>query len=440
MAKVHLARGMRDFLPQDMRRRRWVLERVRDVFERFGFEPLETPALERLDTLLGKYGEEGDRLLFRVLRRGEGAASGESDLGLRYDLTVPLARVAAMNQDLPLPFRRYQVQPVWRADRPQRGRFREFLQCDVDVLGTTSPVADAECVAVVDRALTELGFRAFRIRLNHREILRHLAAAAGAGDREGPVLVALDKLDKIGRDGVTTELVERGVSAAGAARLWDLLDQVPEGTPSADGLDALARVLPESAGSAIENLRAILACAAALGVPEDHVAFDPTLARGLDYYTGAVFETVVVEPRIGSLSGGGRYDGLVGMFSGREVPAVGVSLGIERILTVMEELDMFPPVAGGPRVLVAAMDDPQVPAALQAAAALRAGGVPVAVAPEAAKFKKVMRQADQRAVPFVLLVGPDEAAAGTATLKRLSDGQQWTGAPEALLAVLGAGS
>jgi histidyl-tRNA synthetase len=416
---VSLARGMRDYLPADMRRRRWVLEKVRGVFERYGFEPLETPALERLDTLLGKYGEEGERLLFRVLRRGEGGERGEADLGLRYDLTVPLARVMALNQDLPLPFRRYQVQPVWRADRPQRGRFREFLQCDVDAVGTTSPVADAECLAVVHDALRALGFEGFRIRLNHRGLLRAMAARMGCAAAEGQVLVALDKLDKIGRDGVQAELLQRGIGAEAARELWRLLDLAPVGGDPDAGLAALGEALQEPA--AVGNLREVLACAAALGVPLTHLQFDPTLARGLDYYTGAVFETVVLEPHIGSIAGGGRYDGLVGMFSGRPLPAVGVSLGVERILVVMEELRMLPDLGAGVDAAVFALEEAQIPAALRAATALRAAGLAVHQAPEAARFKKAMRTAERLAAPWVVLVGPDEEAAGVVTLRAAAD-------------------
>ncbi|MFH1469569.1 MAG: histidine--tRNA ligase [Pseudomonadota bacterium] len=417
---VHLARGMRDFLPPVMRRRRWVLEQVRAAFERYGFEPLETPALERLDTLLGKCGDEGDRLLFQVLRRGEGAERGETDLGLRYDLTVPLARVMAMNQDLPLPFRRYQLQPVWRADRPQRGRFREFLQCDVDAVGSTSPVADAECLAVVHDSLCALGFSNFRIRLNHRQLLRAMAAHMGVPQLEGGVLVALDKLDKIGREGVSGELLERGVPAEAAATLWRLLDLAPvEGDPE-EGLAALGAALGAPVTDAVENLRQVLSCASELGVNPAILRFDPTLARGLDYYTGAVFETVVLEPAIGSISGGGRYDGLVGMFSGKPLPAVGVSLGIERILVVMEELGMLPELGSGLDAAVFAMEEAQLPAAMRAAAALRAAGLAALLAPEPARFKKAMKAADRLSVPWVLLVGPDEDAAGQVTLRQAS--------------------
>jgi len=424
VSKVSPARGMRDFLPADMRRRHWVISRVREVFERYGFEPLQTPALERIETLTGKYGEEGDRLLFRVLKRGEGGARGEADMGMRYDLTVPLARVMASHPSLPTPFRRYQIQSVWRADRPQRGRFREFMQCDVDTVGSTSPVADAECLAVVHAALKSLGFEAFRIRVNHREILRAMVDRMGVPELEGQVLVALDKLDKIGREGVDRELVARGVPAEAAVELWRLLACAPADASSEQGLEALGAELNEAGQQAVANLHRVLALAAQLGVPATHVLFDPTLARGLDYYTGAVFETVVLEPDIGSISGGGRYDDLVGMFSGRPLPAVGVSLGIERILVVMDELGMFPDLGSGVQVMVVALGEDELPAALAAAAVLRDAGISVQVSPEPMRFKKIMKAAGRTAVPWLVLVGDHERQAGMVALRDMTTREQ----------------
>ncbi|MBN1336387.1 MAG: histidine--tRNA ligase [Deltaproteobacteria bacterium] len=425
MQKALIARGMRDFLPEAMRRRRRVIEILSAVFERFGFEPVETPALERLETLEGKYGEESDRLIYRVLKRGQGGEEGESDLGLRYDLTVPLARLVAMNPDLPLPFRRWQIQPVWRADRPQRGRYREFLQCDVDVVGSSSPVADAECIAVVDAALTALDLGEFEIRVNHRRVLRAMADVTGVGHKETDVLVALDKIERVGREGVDAEWAARGLPPRATARLWALLDLAPAAARPLDALAALEPALSEEGRAAVRDLERILHLVGALGVPEARIRFDPTLARGLDYYTGAVFETVVVAPRIGSLSGGGRYDRLVGTFLGRDIPAVGVSLGLERILAVIEEAGTL----GGPtapaRVLVAALDDACLPAALEASARFRAAGQSTWVAPEPLPMKKALRQADRRRIPFAAVVGPDEAAAGTTFLRRMADGAQW---------------
>jgi histidyl-tRNA synthetase len=419
---VFLPKGTRDFLPDAMRNRLAVIDRLRDVFARFGFEPLETPAFERIETLTGKYGEEGDKLIYRILERGEGGREGKADLALRYDLTVPLARVIAMNRDLRMPFKRYQIQPVWRADRPQKGRFREFWQCDVDVAGTTSPVAEAECLAVVATSLGALGFRDYTVRLNDRRILSSLAAAAGA-QRETDVIVAIDKLDKIGKDGVAGELRNKGLSDEGIARLWRLLEVPPD---QAGALAALDGSLDERGRAGVATLREVLEAADALGVPLSRVRVDPTLARGLDYYTGPVFETEVVEPKIGSISGGGRYDKLIGMFLGQDVPSVGVSLGLERIITVMEDLGMLPGARTIAEVLVTVFDDTTRSASLRAAATLREAGVRTDLFLGDGKLKNQLKYANARAYPWVAVIGPDEAAAGTLSLKDLKSGEQWS--------------
>ncbi len=279
---VHLAKGMRDFLPAQMNNRLRVIETLRGVFTRFGFEPLETPAVERIETLTGKYGDEGEHLIYRILKRGEGGRRGEVDAGLRYDLTVPLARVVAMNRDLPTPFKRYQIQPVWRAERPQKGRFREFYQCDVDTVGCPGMIADAECVAVVEQALVALGFQDFEVRINHRRILRAITEAMGAPEREGEILVAVDKLDKIGREGVRAELLGRGLSQRAVDALWSTLDA----GAGWEGLSALADRLGPAGAAAAAELEDLRRQALAMGVDPGHITFDPTLARGLSYYTG----------------------------------------------------------------------------------------------------------------------------------------------------------
>jgi len=417
---VFLPKGTRDFLPDAMRNRLAVIDRLRAVFARFGFEPLETPAFERIETLTGKYGEEGDKLIYRILERGEGGREGKADLALRYDLTVPLARVVAMNRDLRLPFKRYQIQPVWRADRPQKGRFREFWQCDVDIVGTTSPVAEAECLAVVATSLEALGFREYTVRLNDRRILSSLAAAAGA-TRETDVIVAIDKLDKIGRDGVAEELRRKGLTDEGIARLWARLD-VPADQEGA--LAALDAGLDERGREGVATLRRVLEAAAGLGVPLQRIKVDPTLARGLDYYTGPVFETEVVEPKVGSISGGGRYDRLIGMFLGQDVPSVGVSLGLERIITVMEELGMLPGAATTADVLVTVFDDATRGASLAVTSKLRAAGVKTDLFLGDGKLKNQLKYANARAYPWVVVIGPEEAAAGTVSLKSLKTGEQ----------------
>lgn len=324
MSGTQPARGTRDFLPEDVRRRQYVIGVIADVYQRYGFEPLETPAVENIDTLLGKYGEEGDKLIFKILKRGEGAQTGEADLALRYDLTVPLARVVAeYRAKLPKFFKRYQVQPVWRADRPQKGRFREFYQCDVDAIGSTSMVVDAELLAAAADVFTRLGFVNFTIRLNHRQALTGILDSSGVpGDKHGDALVALDKLDKVGNEGVAAELAERGIAAETGARLLSLFAAV-EGDDNQERL----RKMREHVGShpagarGVAELDAILSLTSRISAG-DHIRVDPSLARGLSYYTGPVFE-VVVPDLAGSLGGGGRYDNLIGMFLGQEVPATG---------------------------------------------------------------------------------------------------------------------
>ena len=406
MANVFLPKGMRDLLPQQMIHRQRVISTIQQVFTRYGFEPLETPAMERIETLTGKYGDEGDKLIFRVLKRGEGAERAEVDQALRYDLTVPLARVMAMNPQLTLPFKRSQIQPVWRADRPQKGRFREFYQCDVDTVGAPCGLADAECIAVVHDALLALGFSDFTIRLNDRRWLSALARAVGAGSRETELIVAIDKLDKIGREGVARELSGRGFAPDQVQRLWALLDG--EALPGAEQADA--------------DLDRVEALALAMGVARARLVRDRTLARGLDYYTGPVFETVLTDGAVGSVSGGGRYDGLIGMFSGKDLPAVGVSLGLERLLVLMEERGMLPASATSTRVWVTVFDEATEPAAVAAVAAFRAAGVPAEVSLTGGKLGKQLKAADKRGVAWVVIAGPDEVGAGSVRLRDLRAG------------------
>ena len=403
-----------------MNQRLYVISVLREVFQRYGFEPLETPAFERIETLMGKYGDEGEQLIFKILKRGEGGKRGEVDQALRYDLTVPLARVIAMNPALRMPFKRYQIQPVWRADRPQRGRFREFVQCDVDTVGTTSMLADAECVAVLHDSLVALGFESFTIRINHRAILSACVAHAGLADRETSVLVAIDKLDKIGVDGVRAELKSFGVSDDAFETLWSLFSVRGPGA-----LDHLEALLGETATQAIGELRTMLDAAAEMGVVLDRVLVDPTLARGLGYYTGPVFEAEVTEPKIGSISGGGRYDGLVGIFSKREVPAVGLSLGLDRLVVVMEELGLFPDLRSAAKVLVTVYSEELQADAIRTASSLRQAGIPTQlVLDRVGKIGKQFKQADQAGIPWVIVVGPDDVTAGTVSLKNLSTGDQ----------------
>jgi len=418
-SNVQPARGTRDFLPDDVRRREYVIGVIREVYERYAFEPLETPAFENIETLLGKYGEEGNKLIFKILKRGEHEASGEADLALRYDLTVPLARVAAQYQsELPRFFKRYQIQPVWRADRPARGRFREFYQCDVDVIGTTSTLVEVEVLSAVSEILVRLGFDDFTIRLNHRELLRGLLNAAGIAEpMHSDALVALDKWDKIGRDGVAKELAERGISVDTAVRTLDLLRL---DFPVAMRLSLEDQ---ERAVLAIDQLNSITELSS--GTPAgERLRIDPSLARGLSYYTGAIMEIAV--EGIGSLGGGGRYDNLVGMFLGKDVPACGFSLGLERILVVMAERNMFPAsvASAAVDVMVTIWSHETRGESLALAAELRRAGLRVDVYPEADKLGKQFKYASARRVPFVAILGDDERGRGEVAIKNLESGEQ----------------
>jgi histidyl-tRNA synthetase len=421
--------GTRDFLPDDVRKRQYVTGVIRDVFERYGYEPLETPAFENIETLLGKYGDEGNKLIFKILKRGELEHTGEADLALRYDLTVPLARVVAQYQnELPKFFKRYQIQPVWRADRPARGRFREFYQCDLDSIGSTSPVVEAEILAAVCDVLTKLEFREFSVRLNHRLVLAGLLNVAGVqSDLQGAALVALDKLDKIGVDGVRKELVERGIGDEPATSFLALFEDQKGGGP----LDAIARI-EKAMGphDSIDNLRAIVDAVSSTSAA-GRIRIDPSLARGLSYYTGAIMEIAVADLQ-GSLGGGGRYDGLIGMFLGRDVPACGFSLGLERILVVMSERGMFPAtVAGGAvDIMVTVWNGERIADAVALAGELRRGDLRVEVYPEPDKLGKQFKYASGRNVPFVAIEGDDERTTGTVAIKDMRGGEQ-TSVPRA---------
>jgi histidyl-tRNA synthetase len=416
--------GTRDFLPDEIRRREHVIRVVRDVYERYGFEPLETPAFENIETLLGKYGEEGNKLIFKILRRGEHESSGEADLALRYDLTVPLARVIAQYQnEVPRFFRRYQIQPVWRADRPARGRFREFFQCDIDAIGSKSLVVEAELLSAVSDVLTRLGFDDFRIRLNHRGLLSALLAHAGVPDTlHGDALVALDKLDKIGPDGVGRELSGRGIAGEVTGALVGLFSAHHDEPPAAT-LDRLRHYVPDA--PAIAEMEEILRLVSGTPVGR-RIDLDPSLARGLSYYTGAIME-IAVPDLAGSLGGGGRYDNLIGMFLGRDVPACGFSLGLERIIVVMTERQMFPAKVSKSAVdvMVAFLGDELRADALKLAHELRSERLRVDVYPEASrKLEKPLKYASSRQVPMLVIIGEDEKARGEVAVRDLQTRQQ----------------
>ena len=436
MVSTNPARGMRDFLPSDVRKREYVIGVIKEVYESYGFEPLETPAVENLDTLTGKYGEEGNQLIFKILKRGEKLAdelqsyrvaelqndsetsattatsvNSLSDLALRYDLTVPLARVVANRKnDLPKFFKRYQIQPVWRADRPARGRFREFYQCDVDSIGSESMVVEAELISAVCSILTKLGFNDFIVRVNHRELLSAILSEAGIPtDQNSNALVALDKLDKIGVDGVRSELLERSIEVTAADKFLKSFQPDSNGLPKNEKLDELFRLLDYSGFA-------------------DRVKLDASLARGLSYYTGTIIE-VNVPDLAGSLGGGGRYDGLIGMFGKEQIPACGFSLGLERILVVMDERGMFPAEIAESTpadVLVTIWNEETIGESLKLANELRDSGIRVTLYPEADKLGKQIKYADSIKVPFVCVLGDSELAEGNVTLKNMRTGEQQT--------------
>jgi histidyl-tRNA synthetase len=438
--------GMRDYLPDAVVKRRYVLGKVESVFQRYGFLPLETPTMENLSTLLGKYGDEGDQLLYRVLHRGERLSrtltqekidiADLAELGLRYDLTVPLARVVAQyGHQLPRFFKRYQIQPVWRADRPAKGRFREFYQCDVDITGTTSLLAETEVVNAISEVLLDLGFRHVSIALNHRVLLRSMIEVTGIGESmEGTALVAIDKLDKIGPSGVQDELIERGIAPMAAQRLLEFTT-VGQDKNNAQTLKALRAMLPlPQAQQALADLETL--CHLTADAPAGpRLRLAPALARGLSYYTGPIFE-VVSEDFSGSLGGGGRYDNLVGMFSGKQVPAVGFSLGLERILLLMEEQQMFPDLRMAAQVMVCPLPDTPLAPVVGLTARLRQAGITVELYPEQARLGRQLANADDLQIPYALIIGPDEVAQQTYTLKHLATGEQQQLSEAGLLARL----
>ena len=440
--KTQPARGMRDFLPEDVRKREYVIGVIKEVYERYGFEPLETPAAENIETLMGKYGEEGNQLIFKILKRGVHEGSGEADLALRYDLTVPLARVVAEYRDkLPKFFKRYQIQPVWRADRPARGRFREFYQCDVDVLGSRSMIVEAEICAAASEVLTKLGFSDFCVRLNHRQALTGILGVAGVAlENHDAALIALDKLDKIGADGVKKEFAARGVNEIAGDRLLKFFSDLTSLEHAAEivaedrsqqalNKAVLGRIVEfvsdnELGAQGVAELQSILEYVEAMGL-SNRIKIDPSLARGLSYYTGAIME-INVKDLAGSLGGGGRYDNLVGMFAGIDIPACGFSLGLERILVVMSEREMFPASVGtAPAdVMVAIWNEESIAESIKLAQELRAAGLRVDLYPEADKLGKQFKYASSVGVPFVAVIGDDERAKGEVALKNMRSGEQ----------------
>jgi len=419
-----LPKGMRDFLPQAMIKREYVFNIVREVFHLYGFEPLQTPVLELHETLMGKYGEDAEKLIFNAQHPG-----GKEELALRYDLTVPLARVVAQYQnEIALPFKRYQISPVWRAERPQRGRYREFYQCDVDIVGAASMSADAEILSVVTSVLTRLGFPQFNVKVNNRKLLTAIGEYAGAqAEHLGDLYRSIDKFDKIGADGVRDELVTRGVPPAVVTRIMELITARHPGTQQLDFLEEVMGSLP-SAQEAIRELRELAVHLNAANVPANFYEFDLTMVRGLGYYTGPIFETIITEPNLGSVTGGGRYDDLVGLFRGESLPTTGTALGIERIIDLMDILNLYPAHIGGTvvQVLVTVFGADTRAAATGFASELRAAGVRTELSMLDKPIGKQMTYADKKGIPLVAVLGTQEIADGTVKLKRLADGEEVT--------------
>ncbi|WP_300737028.1 histidine--tRNA ligase [uncultured Alistipes sp.] len=431
--KPSIPKGTRDFSPAEMMRRQYIFDTVKRVFRSYGFAPLETPAMENLSTLLGKYGDEGDKLLFKILNSGDYAAglseeevrqaSRICEKGLRYDLTVPFARYVVQHQgELTFPFKRYQIQPVWRADRPQKGRYREFYQCDVDVIGTRSLLCEVELVEIVERVFKALGIRV-SLKMNNRKILFGIAEAIGHADKMMDITVAIDKLEKIGLDNVKAELLERGLSQEAVDKLQPIFELSGSNT---EKLNKLCEILSasETGLKGIAEMETIFGYVGRLGIDLE-VELDLSLARGLNYYTGAIFEVKALDFAIGSICGGGRYDDLTGIFGMPNMSGVGISFGADRIYDVMTGLGLFPEeVNCTTRVLFTNLGAAEEAAVLPLLRALRGEGISAEIYPEAGKMKKQMEYANRRGIPFVVIVGSQELEAGAATVKEMRSGEQ----------------
>ena len=440
MQKPSLPKGTRDFGPVQMERRNYILDAIKATFQLYGYEQIETPAMENLSTLTGKYGEEGDQLLFKILNSGDflkdvapedvakGSAANLNKLaekGLRYDLTVPFARYVAMNRnELTFPFKRYQIQPVWRADRPQRGRYREFYQCDADVVGTDSLLCEAEIIGMIRQVFSKLGLNDYSIKINNRKILTGIAEAIGAEGKEGPLCVAIDKLDKVGWEKVQEELQQRGFENSSLVQLEPLVN-LKEGV--SNRIEVLNGFLKNSpiGLQGLQELEEVFKLLEGMGSNLDHVDFDPMLARGLSYYTGAIFEVKIHGVSIGSVSGGGRYDNLTGVFGLPGVPGVGFSFGVDRLYDVLEELNLFPAQRlQGTQLLFAHFDQAGFDYALRCLTVLREAGIRAELYPEVTKLKKQLEYASKKELPFVGICGDQEIATGTVALKVLATGVQ----------------
>lgn len=438
--KPSLPKGTRDFGPEQMLKRNYIIDSIKGVFKKYGFMPLETPAMENLSVLTGKYGDEGDQLLFRVLNSGDFLSkTNESDLeegykslstkiaekGLKYDLTVPFARYVVMNQtDITFPFKRYQVQPVWRADRPQRGRYREFFQCDADIVGTNSLVCEAELLAMVQEVYKKFNFDAYSISLSNRKILEGIAETCGAKDEFNRFCVILDKLDKIGSEKVFQELEGIGLSKNGLQTLESILSISGNNNSKTDALAEIMKA-SETGMLGIQEVKETLNNLSLLGFLTDKVSVDFTLARGLSYYTGMIYEVKPTSIQMGTITAGGRYDNLTGVFGLQGISGVGISFGIDRIYDTLEELNLFPnSTANYSKVLVVAFDEESQKHGLKLLGDLRAASIAAEIYPEPAKMKKQLGYADKKSIPYVLLVGSEEIEKGQYTLKYMETGNQ----------------
>ncbi|HEY0174726.1 MAG TPA: histidine--tRNA ligase [Pedobacter sp.] len=455
--KPSLAKGTRDFSPQEMVKRNYIFDTIKKVFKKYGYAEIQTPAMENLSTLTGKYGDEGDKLIFKILNSGDylskanaghlsamnsnALVSSISEKALRYDLTVPFARYVVMHQnDIALPFKRFQVQPVWRADRPQKGRYREFYQCDVDVVGSESLLNEAEFVLIYQEALSNLGMTDFTIKLNNRKILSGIAEIIGKPELIVDMTVAIDKLDKIGFDGVTKELLERGFTEGDIDVLKPVI--LLEGT-NEEKLKSLKEVLSGSVPGlkGIEEIETVFAYVKGLlansSLKHPDLELDITLARGLNYYTGCIFEVKTNEVAMGSICGGGRYDDLTGMFGLKGLTGVGISFGADRIYDVLQELNLFPEsAAAGTKVLISNFDREAELYALPLLQQLREADIAAELYPSSAKLKKQMSYADDKFIPYVILIGSDEIQSGILTLKNMQSGDQQKLSGEAVVALL----
>jgi len=437
--KPSIPKGTRDFSPAEMEKRNYIFNTIKDVFKLYGFQQIETPAMENLSTLMGKYGDEGDKLLFKILNSGDYLAGVDdtelaarnsvklinkiSEKGLRYDLTVPFARFVVMNRDkLSFPFKRFQIQPVWRADKPQKGRYREFYQCDVDVVGSDSLLNEVELIQIVDEVFRRLKVNVC-IKLNNRKILSGIAEVIGEADKIVDITVAIDKLDKIGLENVNAELASKGIPQEAIEKLQPII--LLQGS-NREKLETLRNVLgaSETGLKGIEEIATILDHVEGLGI-ETKVELDLTLARGLNYYTGAIFEVKALDVQIGSITGGGRYDNLTGVFGLSGVSGVGISFGADRIYDVLNQLDLYPSeVSETTKILFTSFGDNELKFAARCAKELRMAGIPTEVYPEPAKMKKQMSYANAKNIPFVAIIGETELAEQKVMLKNMNTGEQ----------------